>query len=66
MVENGILHIKLPIMFNGKIAETNKQVKFAPQTNELLDLIKFRFEILYFKETDFIFRTDLDVIGRVK
>ena len=66
LVENGILHIKSPIMFNGKIAETNKQVKFAPQTNELLDLIKSRFEILYFKETDFIFRTDLDVIARVK
>lgn len=66
LVENGILHIKSPIMFNNKLAETDKYRKFAPQANELLDLIKSKFEILYFKETDFIFRTDLNIIARVK
>ena len=66
LVENGTLHIKSPIMFNNKLAETDNHRKFAPQANELLDLIKSKFEILYFKETDFIFRTDLDIIARVK
>ena len=66
LVEKGTLHIKSPILFNNKKAERDTNRKFAPQANELLDLIKDSFEVVHFNETNYIFRTDIDIVARVK
>lgn len=66
LVEKGTLHIKSPILFNNKKPERNTNRKFTPQANELLDLIKDSFEVVHFNETNYIFRTDIDIVARVK
>ena len=52
--------IKSPILFNNKKAERDTNRKFAPQANELLDLIKDSFEVVHFN-SNYIFRTDIDI-----